>query len=239
MIAVIVLTISIIILILLILIVFLVCYRKIKGFLRENFGCNSISEAFQKSKLEVEQTPKSFSSMESVLLNQLKRDFPEVSLSQLKSKSESCILDLFSSVERKNTSNLNKYSDKITNYALKMIEDSKGLETAYDSIKFHKTALTDYKHNDAVGTVTITSSLEYIYKIGSSTPKKVQDRIKVDIVYVLDKDKYGEYTKSVGVNCPNCGAPVEKMGAKKCSYCGTALGILTENAWFVDNLKQY
>ncbi|MBP3841626.1 MAG: zinc ribbon domain-containing protein [Bacilli bacterium] len=239
MIAGIVLVISIIVLILLVLILFLVAYRKIRKFLRENFDCNTISEAFQKSKLELEQTPKSFSSMEPVLLNQLKRDFPEVNLSQLKSKSESCILDLFSSVERKNTSNLNKYSDKILNYALKMIEDSKGKETSYDSIKFHKTALTNYKHDDVCGTVTITSSLEYIYKIGNSTPKKVQDRIKVDIVYVLDRDKYGEYTKSVGVNCPNCGAAVSKIGAKKCSYCGTALGILTENAWFVDNLKQY
>lgn len=235
----IVLVISIIVLVLLVFTIGLVLYAKIRKFLRECFGCKSITEAVQKSKLEMSSTPKTFSSMESVLLNQVKRDFPEISLSELKSKSEGCILDLFNSVENKDTSKLKRYSEKITSYAQKMIEDSKGQKEFYDHIKFHKTLLTDYRHNDMGATVTITSSLQYKYKIGDSAYEMVQDRIKVDIVYVLDKDKYGEYTKSVGVNCPNCGAPVDKLGAKQCSYCGSALVVITDNVWFVDNLTQY
>ncbi len=239
MIAGIVLTISLIVLILLILIIFFVVRIKLKRFLGEYFDSSTIKEAFRKSELQVEQTPKSFSSMEDVYLKQMKRDFPEVNLSELKSKSEACILDLFHSVENKDTSKLKKYSSKVISYAEKMIEDSKGKEVSYDNIKFHKTALTNYKHDSTGGTVTITSSLQYNYKIGDKLPKKTQDRIRVESVYVLDKEKYGENTKSVGVNCPNCGAPVKSLGAKKCNHCGTALGILVSNAWIVDNIIQY
>ena len=235
----IVLTISLIVLIILLLIIFLVIRVKLKRFLKENFDSNTIREAYRKTELQVEQTPKSFSSMEDVYLKQMKRDFPEVNLSELKSMSEACILDLFHSVEKKDTSKLNKYSSKIISYAEKMIEDSKGNEVSYDNIKFHKTALTNYKRDNTGGTVTITSSLEYNYKIGNKLPKKTQDRIRVESVYVLDKEKYGDKAKSVGVNCPNCGAVVKSLGEKKCDHCGTTLGILVSNAWIVDNIIQY
>ena len=43
-----------------------------------------------------------------------------------------------------------------------------------------------------------------------------------ELLYVYDPGLSGA---AASVICPNCGAPVEKLGAKQCRYCGSALHV--------------
>lgn len=230
----------IILLTIILLIVGIFFYIKIKlrRILKEFFDTTSLKEAFEKANQETEETPKSISSMEPVYKNYLKKDFPDANLQELKSMAENCILDVFNAVETKNLKILDKYDGKISSFAETKINDCKDENIVYDNIKIHRTAISKYSHDKVAATLVFTTTLEYFYKVGEKTGKKIQDRLKTELVYVLDKEEYGFTTKSVGVNCPNCGAPVKKLGEKKCTYCGTALGILTKNVWNVNNIIQ-
>ena len=224
--------------VLLVVAIFFYIKIKLRGILKEYFDTTSLREAFEKAEQETAETPKSISSMEPVYKNDLKRDFPDANLQELKSQAENCILDVFNAVETKDLKILDKYDGKISSFAETLINDHKDETVVYDNIKIHRTAISKYSHDKVAATIVFTTTLEYFYKVGNKTGKKKQDRLKTELVYVLDKEEYGFTTKSVGVNCPNCGAPVKKLGEKKCTYCGTALGILTKNVWNVNNIIQ-
>ncbi|MCD8025431.1 MAG: zinc-ribbon domain-containing protein, partial [Clostridiales bacterium] len=44
--------------------------------------------------------------------------------------------------------------------------------------------------------------------------------------------------ESVGVNCPNCGAPIKNLGKKFCEYCGTAVTEVNIRAWKFDSITE-
>lgn len=224
--------------VLLVIAIFFYIKIKLRGILKEFFDTTSLREAFEKANQETEETPKSISSMEPVYKEYLKKDFPDANLQELKSQAEHCILDVFNAVETKDLEILKKYDGKISSFAEAKINNHKDENVVYDNIKIHRTAISKYSHDKVSATLVFTTTLEYFYKVGEKTGKKIQDRLKTELVYVLDKEEYGFTTKSVGVNCPNCGAPVKKLGEKKCTYCGTALGILTKNVWNVNNIIQ-
>ena len=234
----IILSIVLIVLGIFIAIIYFILRNKLKRFLNEYFDSNTLKEAFEKSEREASETPKSISSMEPVYKNRIKEDFPDTNIDELKSMAEHCILDVLNSVETKDKSTLNKYTGKIVSYAEKLIEDSKGKDVVIDNTKIHRTAISKYNHDDVTATVTLTTTLEYFYKVGDKTGKKIQDRFKTELVYVIDAEKYGKFKDSVGINCPNCGAPIINLGHKKCVYCGTSIRLITKNAWIVNNLKQ-
>ena len=77
-------------------IVGLIIYFKIKiriildkhGFL----GLN-LKDIIQNARIEDQEIPKSLSSMDSIYMSNIKRDFPDLNIQELKSKTEKVILD--------------------------------------------------------------------------------------------------------------------------------------------------
>ena len=43
---------------------------------------------------------------------------------------------------------------------------------------------------------------------------------------------------AIGVNCPNCGAPITSLGAKKCEYCESPIIELNIKAWIFTNVQE-
>ena len=41
----------------------------------------------------------------------------------------------------------------------------------------------------------------------------------------------------IGVTCPNCGAPITSLGAKRCEYCGTAVEPLNLRVWKINAIR--
>ncbi len=53
---------------------------------------------------------------------------------------------------------------------------------------------------------------------------KQQEKYNIDLVYIQDASQLSSgYNTSYGTICPNCGAPITKLGDKHCDYCSMAV----------------
>ncbi len=230
----------VIVILLLIITVFILFIRNsLRRFLQEFFGTSNLKEAIEKSEIESQETPKSVASMESVLLSSIRKDFPDLNTNELKSMTENGILDYFKAIEEKDLEIVSNYNDTIKNLVSVVINDNKDKEISYSSINFHKIVVNRYEKSDSIATIVMESSLEYYYKEDNKINKKVQDRFKVEIVYVIDASKVDKEKKLLGLNCPNCGAPITSLGIKKCKYCDTGISDIIKRTWVINNMKSF
>lgn len=224
------------------LIIFVVfCYffvkRKFNALTMKYFGTTDIKSVIEKAQIEDEEVPKSLSSMDSVYLEQIKRDFPDVNINELKRMSEKVILDCYNAVEKKDNSLVR--NEKIKAFVNGMIDDIGNDIVSFDSFKIHKTVVSKYEKNGGMATIYFGSSYEYYYTKGDNVRKKVQERCKCEFIYVYDVDKVSQSKKVLGLNCPNCGSPIKDLGTKNCSYCGTGVIDLVHKVWNCNDIVIY
>lgn len=229
--------IGIVILILFVIFCYFFVKRKIKLFTLKYLGTSDIKGAIEAAQIEDQEVPKSLSSMDSIYLEQINRDFPDVNINELKRMSEKVIIDCYNAIELKDSSNIK--NEKIKSFVNSMINDLGNDSASYDSIKIHKTVVSRYENSAGLATIHFSSSYEYFYKRGNSISKKVQDRCRVEYIYVIDVDKVSDSQKVFGLNCPNCGSPIKKLGIKNCSYCGTSIINIVSKSWNCNDIVRY
>ena len=217
------------------------CYffikRKISAFTLKYLGTTDIKSAIEAAEIEDQEVPKSLSSMDSIYLEQIKRDFPDVNINELKRMSEKVILDAFNAIERKDSSLIK--NEKIKSFVDSMINDLGNDIVSYDNFKIHKTVVSKYEYSNGIATIYFSSSFEYYYTRGESIKKKLQDRCRVEFIYVYDVDKVSHSEKVIGLNCPNCGSPIKNLGIKNCSYCGTGVLDIVSKVWNCNDIVRY
>ena len=218
---------------------FYIIRNKIVNLSQKYFGTSDIKRAIELSEIEAEITPKSVSSMEPLLFDRISKDFPDLNINELKSMVENSLLDIFSSIENQDLTKVKKYnSDKINSWVSSKIEDLNTTEVHFDSIKFHRTVINDYKNESGIATMKFQTSLEYFYKKENNIGKKTQDRYEVEFIYIIDAMKNRVNGSAIGLNCPNCGAPVTTVGIKTCKYCGSEIYDLVKKTWMLNNIKR-
>ncbi len=213
--------------------------KQLRQFLQTYFHANTLKEAIENSKIEDENTHKSISSMESIYLDKIDKDFPDMNLNELKSKAEANIINVLDTIEAKNMDKLKNKNEKVVEYTQNKIDDLKDEKVTIDDIKIHKTLLSKYEVSGAIATIEISSSLEYFYKKGKDVGHKVQTRFKTEFIYIIDVSKLHNNVKGLGLNCPNCGAPVKSLGHKHCDYCNTGIVEIVNRVWIINNIKEY
>ena len=223
------------------LIIFFIFYIKtlIGGFLEKYFGTRDLKEAIEKSEIESENTPKSLSSMETLSLSSIKDDFPELNINEIKSMAENTITNYLRAIDKKSIIDLKNYNESIKNMALAEIEDLGDKKVSHEDVRFHKTVINKYEKSKSIASLYMASAVEYYRKENDGIRKKVQDRFLVEIIYVIDPTEVGEDEKLLGLNCPNCGAPITTLGEKFCKYCNTGIKDLVKRSWVVNNIKEY
>ena len=199
----------VLVLILIILILGYVLFYKVKKFL----GVSSFSNLVEQAKREDESIPKSLSSMDSLYLTRIKEDFPDLNINELKRECEKNILNYFHAIENKNSSDID--SDKIKSSVDKKIQELKDKKISFKKIKFHKTVVSKYESDGSVSTITFGSSLEYYLYENGKFMRKVQDRFRIQYIYILDSSNLDKYSKVLGIQCPNCGSPHIDFAALK------------------------
>lgn len=226
--------------ILLVIIVIAILYIKttISNFLEKYFGTRDLKEAIEKSEIENENTPKSLSSMETLSLSSLKKDFPELNINEIKSMAENTITNYLRSISKKKIDDIKNYNDNIKNMVLAKIEALGDNKVSYEDIKYHKTVINRYEKSKSIATLYMASALEY-YKKDNKGRKKIQDRFIVEVIYIIDPTSVDESLKLLGLNCPNCGAPITTLGEKYCRYCNTGIKDLVKRTWVINNIKEY
>ena len=212
--------------------------NKISDFLMKYFGTSDLSKAIEISEIENSEIPKSISSMEPLLIDRIKNDFPDLNINELKSMAENAILDCFKAVECKKIDK--KFdTDKVNSWVTSYINDVKDKNVHFDSIKFHRSAISRYEKKDGIVSMYINSSLEYYYGENGKRTKKIQDRFRLEFIYIIDSSKVILGKKGLGLNCPNCGAIIKSLGHKTCDYCGSYVKDIVKRTWYLNNIERF
>lgn len=221
-------------------IVYLNIKKKFSLFLSEYFGVSSFKKALELTDAINENTPKSLSGMETVALPLIREDFPNLNINELKSMSEKTIIDYLGMLEKKEVKNVPLVSDKVMAYIISQVEDFSDTDNIhFDSIKVHRTVLSKYENKNGIATMYFVTGLEYCYRKNDEPQKKVQDRFKTEFIYIIDADKVKGNVKAIGLNCPNCGAPIKSIGHKTCDYCGAGVIDIVKRNWILNSISQY
>lgn len=224
-------------------IIFLIIWAKIKvttkkmGF--DNLNFSSMIEEIKKGMYDSRYNQKHISGMTKILKPIIEKDFPTFNESELFNKSETGLRTIFNSLESLTvTDSLPLLKEQLK----QLINDYKSSNTRvkYDDIVFHAFSLKKYYKKDGVATIAVQTSLEYFYKlekgkkiIDNYSNYKKQTRYTIEFIYVYDITQVKDYTRVIGIHCPNCGAPVTKLGNKVCDYCHSGLDDLNLKNWMM------
>lgn len=220
-----------------VIIIFFKVRNKLREFSKTAFGTEDFIKGIKSQELEVLSEAKTITGMEKLDLPKLKEDFKDLNINELKTESEKKIVKCLNAIESKKIENIKEEILKV--WINSRLEDLKDDNVNYDQIKFHKTILNRYEKNDAIATIKIHTALEYNYSKNNKSPQKVQTRFELEYIYIIDEDKISSHTKGIGLNCPNCGAPIKNLGSKSCDYCGSGVIDIVKRTWVLNNIKEF
>lgn len=212
------------------------------------FGTDNIVEGFKKAEEEYEETPKSVSSGTSLYLPRITKDFPDFHYEEMKNRAENVLISYLQAVDNKDVSRLTEGLEELKEQ-LKMrldMSDAVGEKEFFKQVKIHQTAIYQYNKKQGRCSVVFQMAVQYYYHkekngriVAGSPEKKKQSRYNIECIYIQDRDfieNVGD--ASLALNCPNCGAPLEKLGAKHCEYCGTPIVEFNIHAWHFSSVDE-
>ncbi len=101
----------------------------------------------------------------------------------------------------------------------------------------YKTVISKYFREEGTCSIIAETGASYMpEQKGSEPPLRKQAVFETELLYIQDEDKV--QGRALGVNCPNCGAPVHALGVKKCPYCGTGLEPVNIRVWTIAGIKE-
>ncbi len=231
-------------------IVYRVVRNKLRSVSRSLFGTNSLIDGYKKQQAEIADTPRSLPAMTKIYLPQISKDFPEFNYTEYKQKAENLLKSYLLAVSVKKTSKLVNASDEIKEQVASIIADLEigGLTEFFEQIHIHRTEIARYKKENGVCTVFLQSAVEYFNFtqnetgniVSGSKSLKKQTVYEMELTYIQDPTKInGSLSdKSMGLNCPNCGAPITSIGQKVCEYCGTGIKEINIYSWSFNKIRE-
>lgn len=223
--------------------------RAVESFSREAFGTSDIMQGLKQVEQEYSSTPKSVSAMTSLYLPKIKRDFPEFHYDEMKVRAENVLTSYLLAVDRMSAGVLKEGNQELKDKLSMRIEMLKGSgeRERFGNIKLHRTEITDYKKRNGTCIITFQTSVQYYYTRKDENGKilegredlMTQSKYNTDVIYIQDRELLkDERDLSLGINCPNCGAPISGTGSKVCEYCGTPVVELNIYAWTFSNVTE-
>lgn len=212
---------------------------KIESFSRAAFGTKSLMEGLEQQADLIAETPKSVSGMTRIFEPQIQKDFPDFNLVQFKNKAENMLISALQAIAAGNVSLLRETSNELTEQVRNQIQANaaEGVTETYRQIHIHRTEITNYVKREGKCIITFQSAVEYFHykeKDGRVTDgdkeRKQQTKYNIEVMYIQN-EKLAKLDNAVGTTCPNCGAPIVKLGALYCEYCGTAVTPINLKVW--------
>lgn len=212
---------------------------KIESFSRAAFGTKSLVEGLEQQADLIAETPKSVSGMTRIFEPQIQKDFPDFNLVQFKNKAENMLISALQAISAGNVSLLRETSNELNEQVRNQIQANaaEGVTETYRQIHIHRTEITNYVKRDGKCIITFQSAVEYFHykeKEGRVTDgdkeRKQQTKYNIEVMYIQN-EKLAKLDNAVGTTCPNCGAPIVKLGALYCEYCGTAVTPINLKVW--------
>ena len=187
---------------------------------------STVTGILQKAEYEAENTPKSLSSAEPLLLDRIRRDFPEYNPELIRQRVMKDAQTYYESARAGKC----LYADGISDQLRERLAGSLPPDVA-GGIRVHKVALSAY--DDASEDRVLTFQAAAAFRDPAGTTR--QRRLILKYLAAWSTDTVNGVKKA---NCPNCGAPIPAVGSKVCRYCGTALKVWAGIGWILTDLHE-
>ena len=223
--------------------------EKVRNFTQMAFGSDTLSESFDKMEREAEITPKSVSAATSLYLPQILRDFPEFHFEEMKNRAENVLVGFLQGIDSKSMSKLTESTTSELREKLNMrinALDNENAEEHFQNIRIHRTEIKTYRKIKGRCRIIFPSSIQYNHfkekdgqVISGEKDRLEQSRYNVEMIYIQDRDVVENQADSgLAMNCPNCGAPLPKLGAKRCLYCDTPIVEFSIKIWHFSDVDE-
>ena len=223
--------------------------QKTREFSKTMFGTEDITKAAEEMRRDYATTPKSVSAMTSLMLPRITADFPDFHYDEMKERAENVLISFLQAVTTQNTGLLKdgntELKQQLENHLQMLV--SRMRREHFDQIRIHRTEISQYRKTAGRCTISFHSAFEcFLYitsedseRIEGSKDYKFQTKYKIDLIYIQDRDRVeNELDSALGINCPNCGAPISSLGAKVCRYCGSPVIELNIHAWSFSHVEE-
>ena len=198
----------------------------VRSALRVGNLASVLSGVIKKADLEAQTTPKSLSSAEPLLLDRIRRDFPEYNPELIRQRVVKDAKTFYESAQAGRC----LYGDGISDQLRERLTSFLPPDVNRD-IRVHKAALAAY--DDASQDRVLTFQAAASFKDSAGVTR--QRRLILKYLAAWSTDTVTGVKKA---NCPNCGAPVPIVGSKVCQYCGTALKVWAGTGWLLTDLRE-
>lgn len=223
--------------------------QKTREFSKTMFGTEDITKAAAEMRRDYATTPKSVSAMTSLVLPRITADFPDFHYDEMKERAENVLISFLQAVTAQNVGLLKdgntELKQQLENHLQMLV--SRMRREHFDQIRIHRTEISQYRKTAGRCTITFQSAFECFHyittedsdKIEGSKEYKYQTKYNIDLIYIQDRDRVeNELDNALGINCPNCGAPISSLGAKVCRYCGSPVIELNIHAWSFSHVEE-
>lgn len=228
-----------------------IIYFKIKKTVGPQNMKTLINVAKQAKDIEQEeyQRKKNVSGITKLVESTIIQDFNDFNKEFLYSKVEQNLCKIWNAIETKSLREIQDDNELIYMYSFikqKIVDlQDSNVNIKYDEVKFHSHAIKNYIKSRGKASIIISSTVEYYYSNDSKNYKKKQyndlkkqTRYTTEFVYVYDETKFKYNQKAFTISCPNCGAPLDKLGEGNCNYCGTYIKPINLKNWYMVSYKE-
>jgi hypothetical protein len=170
--------------------------------------------------------PRSLSSLESVAMPKILRDFPDFNAKVFSQRVRRDAETYYRSGKEGKV----LFRNDATASFYESFEDRLPLDVK-DEIKVHRVTIAAYDGSSRRKILTCQAAVGYIDR------NDAQQERRLLLCYIAG---YADDPESevVGFNCPNCGAPLPAAGARVCVYCGTSFVAPVDRGWMLFDAKE-
>ena len=175
----------------------------------------------------LDATPKTLSVKESLYLDEIRKDFPELNLDLAKSYANEIVTDYLACLETGNREELKK--DCTENLVAQAGSRRTGKQ--YRNILFHRTVVSDYRKSRKEACLIFQTACQYQIR-----KRMYQTRFEIWYTYYLEETAGHEADI---LRCSYCGAPLEHTGEKICRYCGSEVVDTIKRIWKFSDIREF
>ena len=170
--------------------------------------------------------PRSLSSLESVMMPKILRDFPDFNARVFSQRVRRDAETYYESGRQGKV----LFKNDATALFLESFEDRLP-ENVKEQIKVHRASIAAYDGSGRRKILTCQAAVGYL----DTNDAQQERRLVLQYIagYADDPD-----SEVVGFNCPNCGAPLPAAGARVCVYCGTSFVAPVDRGWMLFDARE-
>ena len=208
--------------------------RKVKNMSRAVFGTEDLLEGLQQTQEEINNTPKSVSSIDRLVLPSIKEDFPDMEIEELKAKNIDKVYAVMASID---SGKLGEFGEdtNIKSQLESMAKDLDNRNGKLSDVRIHRQGITNYTKTEQNASISFQVAFEYTLTTDGQQ-RKHQKKLETQWVYLLDASSFNE-NHIFKTNCPNCGGAITNLGDKKCAYCGCDVIVDYTKTWYFNSVK--